>query len=320
MFRARANRTKALFVSKLGLIKRPYSNYYQPLPRVPLLGPALWSVAACSTIYLGCAAYDVYRDTQRARLERSRWPHYKQPQDPTFEDLERLADRRSTSTASHYIGGTTADAERLTVGVMSLAAGVHLATRAVPTLAGHFMHTPALSGNYSLLTSVFGHAGLLHLGFNMYGMLQLIPSAARCPTFRDNSAHLSAFYLSAGILSSLASHATAVWPERSIYRPTLGASGALLALFGIVGISYPDIQVGVLLIPGSFPIANVMACVALFDAIGLFVRYPYISLAHSAHLSGLALGVVYARYCDNQKIWRTSRKTAFRAMRSLGVI
>jgi rhomboid-like protein len=205
--------------------------------------------------------------------------------------------------------------------VMALTAGVHVASKVMPTMLGHLAHVPATSGNYTLLTSIFGHSGLAHLGMNLYGMWWLMPTAARSPTFKESSAHIVAFYLSAGILSSLAQHATAVWPRRAErYIPALGASGALFALLGIVGVSFPNAHLGILLLPGSLPITQVMACMALFDAIGIFIRYPYLRLGHSAHLGGLAFGVAYAKYGGDENIWRPGRKLAFNAMQSSGAI
>jgi rhomboid-like protein len=101
---------------------------------------------------------------------------------------------------------------------------------------------------------------------------------------------------------------------------SLGASGALFAMLGIVGISFPNTQLGIILIPGSLPITQALACIALFDAIGIFVRYPYLRLGHASHLSGLAVGVAYAKYGGDKKIWRPGRKLVFSAMRSLGVL
>ncbi|KAI0390128.1 rhomboid-domain-containing protein [Xylariaceae sp. FL0594] len=301
---------------------------YQQLPRVRLLEPALWSLGACSTIYLGCAAFDVYQDVRRA--EAQGWgPSGGGETATTFEDLEGLGPRRGNpgSVWDRLASPRERQAERpefsepqkLTLGVMAVTAGVYLASSAAPGIRVNFAHAPAGPNNATLLTSVFGHAGLMHLAMNMYGMWWLMPSSARSPTFRENNAHLTAFYLSSGILSGLAQHATAAWPRRS-YAPSLGASGALFALFGVMGVSFPHTQIGILFIPGSLPIGQMMALVALFDAVGIFVRYGSLRLGHAAHLGGLAVGVGYAKYGGREKIWRPARKVAFKSMRLLGII
>ncbi|KAI0455934.1 hypothetical protein F5B21DRAFT_177938 [Xylaria acuta] len=324
MFRARANPV-GLLVSKSRPLERAYATGSRPMsPRVRLLGPTLWSVAACSTIYLGCAAYEVYRDAQRAKEKGAHWSRKKTA--PTFEDLQGLRDRAAANATSNRFSSSTlelpefTDSADLTKSTMAVTAAIHLASSFVPKMKHHFVHVPALSPNYTLLTSVFGHGGLLHLGFNLYAMLILMPSAANSPTLEGSSAHLAAFFTSAGILSSLASHLTAAWPGGTAYTAGLGASGALLALLGVVGVSFPNTQVGIIFLPGSIPIKEAMACLAVFDAIGIFVRYPFLRLGHAAHLGGLVLGVAYAKQNGGENIWRPGRRVAFNAMRSLGMI
>jgi len=324
MFRAR---NFAAFRSpKKSPFKRSFSEGYRPLPRVRLLAPTIWSVAACSTIYISCAAFEVYQDALRVEAQEGRGAHGKTFK--TFEELERLARRDNLSSIWDRVASTRGRSERpefsepqkLTLNFMAITTGVYLASAAAPVIGMKFVHIPTLSTNITLLTSTFGHAGLVHLAVNMYGMWWLMPGAARSPTFKESNAHLTAFYLSAGILSSLAQHAAAVWP-RPNFTASLGASGALFALFGIMGISFPHTNVGIIFIPGSIPITQMMACVALFDAIGIFVRYPtFFRLGHAAHLSGLAVGVAYAKYGGDEKIWRPARKAAFRAMHLLGIL
>lgn len=243
-----------------------------------------------------------------------------------FEDLEYSNEDEKTNRMWRNIDSErpefadSAGVNRLVLGTIAVTIGAHVASRAIPSIMPFFVHTPLLSPNYTLLSSVFGHSGLIHLGLNMYVMFPLMPVVAQADTFRENPAHLAAFYLSTGILSSLAQHVTAVWPRPNPFASSLGASGVLYALFGVVGVSFPDAQVSIILLPGSFPIAQVLACVALFDAIGIFVKYPFLNLGHASHLSGLALGAAYATYGGNEKIWRPGRKLAFKAMRSVGLL
>ncbi|KAI1429218.1 hypothetical protein F5Y12DRAFT_545332 [Xylaria sp. FL1777] len=321
MFRAKSTRTG------LRHFRSNWNNRWKPVGRIPLLGPVIWSVGACGTIYLGCAAYEVYQDTRRAQARGSSRSRGKAVQ--TFEELEHFSNREAThsmrSMSFPFSGSTSersefSDSQRLTVAIMGVTSGIHVAYSIMPSMMAYFVHVPSLCKNYTLLTSVFGHGGLAHLGLNLYGMYCFMPSAADSPTFKGSSAHLAAFYLSAGILSSLAQHATAIWPRPNFAMSSLGASGALFALFGIVGISFPDTRIGIILLPGSLPIGEAMACVALFDAVGILVGYPRVHLGHAAHLGGLALGIGYAKYGGDKRIWRPGRKITFKAMRSAGLI
>ncbi|KAI0812111.1 hypothetical protein GGR55DRAFT_612883 [Xylaria sp. FL0064] len=329
MFRAKVNRVKVL-ISKLTPLKRSYSEQppitvYVPVSgRIPVLGPVIWSLGACGTIYLGCAAYEVYHDMKRAEAKGSRWDRGQVIQ--TFEQLERLSGTQRANSMLDTMGRSTSerpefsDSMKLTMRIMAANAAVHLARGINPFLRVHFVHIPAFGMNHTLLTSVFAHGGLVHLGLNMYGLFYFLPSAAYSPTFKGSNAHLTAFYLSAGVLSSLAQHMTAIWPRRNISLSSMGASGAIFALLGIVGVSFPHTQIGIIFLPGSLPVGQAMACIAVFDAIGIFVRYPGVRLGHAAHLSGLALGVGYAKYGGDKRIWRPGRKFAFEAMRFIGFL
>jgi rhomboid-like protein len=324
MFRVR--NVSAFRLPKKLPFKRPFSDGYRPLSRVRLLAPTAWSVAACSTIYIGCAAFEVYRDARHVEAQEGRGTYRETFK--TFEELERLARRDHLSSIWDRVASTRGRSERpefsepqkLTLNFMAITTGVYLASAAAPVIGMNFVHVPTSPTNVTLLTSTFGHAGLVHLAVNMYALWWIMPATARSPIFKESNAHLTAFYLSAGILSSLAQHAAAVWP-RPNFTASLGASGALFALFGIVGISFPQTNVGIIFIPGSIPITQMMAYAALFDAIGIFVRYPsFFRLGHAAHLSGLAVGVAYAKYGGDEKIWRPARKAAFQAMHLLGIL
>ncbi|KAI0201989.1 hypothetical protein F4808DRAFT_459374 [Astrocystis sublimbata] len=317
MFRARANPI-GLLVAKPRQLRRAFGTADSP-PRVRLLSPALWSIAACSTIYLGSATYEVYQDAQRAKRRGERgWPQADHSSPLTFEELQSPALDRFPRP-SHELSSFD-DPGDVTKTTMAVTAALHLASSLVPSMQYHFLHIPAMSPNYTLLTSVFSHTGLIHLGVNMYGMYMFMPAAAASASLGWSGPHLAAFFTSAGILSSLAHHATAVWPGRSAYTASLGASGALFAMLGVVGISFPNTQLGLLFVPGSLPIGEAMVCLALFDAIGMFYKYPFLNLGHAAHLSGLMLGVAYAKANGGKKVWRPGRRVAFTAMRSLGVI
>ncbi|KAI0107241.1 rhomboid-domain-containing protein [Nemania sp. FL0031] len=293
-------------------------------PPVRLLGPILWSVGVCSTIYVGFATAEVYQDVQLAIADQSYWHHDKNPIS-TFEELQRFRQdripaavmrlRRSQPERPEFV-----DSGNMALGMAVLTGGTHAIYTMKPSLKPAFMHTPVLLRNYTLLTSVFGHGGLVHLGINTYAMFVLIPMAAHTPVLKQSMPHQAAFYLSAGILSSLANHLTTIWPRGpGAYTPALGASGALYAMVGVVGVTFPDARVGIILLPGSMRLGDALMYIALFDAIGIFVKYPFLSLGHAAHLGGLAVGIAYAKY-DGTKIWRRCRRLGFNSMRSLGVI
>jgi membrane associated rhomboid family serine protease len=141
----------------------------------------------------------------------------------------------------------------------------------------------------TLLSSMFMHAGLLHLAGNMLFLW----------IFGDNVEHRAGrvvflvMYLVVGIVGSIAQILT---EPRSVI-PTLGASGAISGVLGAYIVLFPRNRVTVLLF--RFP-AQVPAIVA----IGIWIVFQLISgfgatveesgggVAYMAHIGGFAAGLV----------------------------
>ncbi|KJR81995.1 rhomboid-like protein [Sporothrix schenckii 1099-18] len=316
------------------------------LPPVRVLRPALWCAGAVGTIYVGCAAYEVRHDAAVAR-EARRARHM--PTSPIgLRDLDGVramlaaSGGRNPLRASHASSSASTtspspsplaawsnlpEAGKLMVGLVSTNVGVFGLERLLPGTSALFSHVPAASGttaataNFTMLSSAFGHVGLAHLALNMYGVVQFLPPVAASRTFASSGSHLAAFYLSAGVLASYAYHLAAVWP-RPLDRviPARGASGAVMAVVGAFGMSYPDKQLGIVLIPGSLPASQFLLGVAAFETYGLFVGFKRLPLAHAAHLAGLALGVAYVYYDGRDRVWRPVKQWTFHQMQRLSLV
>ncbi|KAK7752056.1 hypothetical protein SLS62_006021 [Diatrype stigma] len=331
-----------------------YQEYGRPPVRV--LGPLLWCLGAASAVYLGCAAYDVRRDAEALKRHLpagARIASY-DDLDAGSRDPFSFWGRRGghhappppatapwDPTAMIGLWQSQSDTRKLTIGAIGANAGIYGACRVVPSTWYHFAHAPAWPSNYTLFTSMFGHGGPWHLALNMYALYNFAEPVAVSRTFRrrypspDTDAdpnpsrrrgvsgsgpHLAAFYLSTGILANLAQHLAGIWPTpagRAI--PALGASGAIMALLGAFGASYPDERVGIVLVPVSFPAGQALAGIALFEAYGLFVG-KWMRLGHAAHLAGLALGAAYVHFEGNRVLWEPARRLAFAQMRRLHVV
>lgn len=174
------------------------------LPPVRVLGPTLWCTTAIGATYLGCAAYEVYTDAQEVKRGRSRsgWMSSSQSSPMTFEQLE--ADRSLSHARGlywsgrdrHQPGGGIMDGWRpawLTEssGVVRAAifanAGIYAVNNLIPSTWMHFAHVASSSRNYTLFTSMFGHAGLMHLGFNMYALTQFAPHVQQDRIFQGSN-------------------------------------------------------------------------------------------------------------------------------------
>lgn len=230
-----------------GSPKRRYGSFFPgtPLPAVPVLRPTLWAFAATATIYLGCAAYDVRRDVQNAKKKG----YFRDGTVGSYEDLEEAKRRGHTRHSAAraqpqsrwhppgQLGAMMAgysDAERLVLGAAALNIGLLGANYLAPAVfTQHFYRIPVFSPNYTLLTSAFGHNGLVHAGMNTFALLSLGPEVARSPTFEGNGSHFAAFYLSTAIFTSLGDQLATMLPTRTYrlnrFSMGMGASGVVMA-------------------------------------------------------------------------------------------
>jgi len=128
---------------------------------------------------------------------------------------------------------------------------------------------------WTLLTSVFLHGSLQHLLSNLFALVffgLILESIV-------GSKRFIAIFLLTGLLAGIASI--------FLYNATLGASGAIFGIIGVLAAIRPRMAVYALGIPMPMFVAAIVW--ALFDLAGLF--YPS-DIANLAHLAGLVSGVV----------------------------
>ena len=142
----------------------------------------------------------------------------------------------------------------------------------------------------TLLTSMFMHAGWLHIGGNMLFLW----------IFGDNVEHhvgslvYLAFYLVAGLVASVAQ--VLVSPDSTI--PSLGASGAISGVLGAYLVLFPRNRVTVFLfrflvvVPAIVAI-GMWAVLQLINGIGsVTVSAETDGVAYMAHIGGFATGLL----------------------------
>ncbi|PBP17067.1 hypothetical protein BUE80_DR012157 [Diplocarpon rosae] len=183
--------------------KHPYSTEPLPTyfthPSVRVLGPILWTLTAVSTIYMGCATYEAYQDAQQFKSHVHGGP-------VTYDTIDaakmsgRLADSWQSREERFADSPTTlwsglSSASKTLGAVMVSNVAVFGVQRLSPEAFMRFSHVPAAARNFTLLTSVFGHGGVLHLAINMYALANFGPPLARSQTFEASGCHLAAFYL-----------------------------------------------------------------------------------------------------------------------------
>ncbi|HEX6656017.1 MAG TPA: rhomboid family intramembrane serine protease [Candidatus Limnocylindria bacterium] len=173
--------------------------------------------------------------------------------------------------------------------------GVDLVQPQPITIDGQSFLVPEAPGpspiQLTLLSSMFMHAGWLHLGGNMLFLW----------VFGDNVEHRAGpvpyllIYLALGVVASLAQ----ILSDAGSYIPTLGASGAISGILGAYIVLFPSNRVTVFLF-------RFLTQVPAIVAIGIWIVFQLISgfgatvvsdesgggVAYLAHIGGFAGGLL----------------------------
>ena len=187
--------------------------------------------------------------------------------------------------------------DKLVYSIVAINTGVFLAWR-IPRLHQrmmyHFMHRPGHSPAYTLLTSAFSHHEPWHFAFNMIALTSFMKPLAHTLDVEE----VGAVYITAALVSSLGSHYASLARyilSRGTYEiiPSLGASGAVFALFGLNATLFPHQKVSLIFLPFiPVDIQTMLYGVMALDATGVVLGWRLFD--HVAHLSGALFGLWYA--------------------------
>lgn len=142
---------------------------------------------------------------------------------------------------------------------------------------------------WRLITGIFLHAGILHIGFNMFVLYSLGPLIER----RIGSREFLILYFLSGIFGNVVFAAVAFADLIPITTIGIGASGAIAGLLGAAFLFYPNIQVLFLFI---FPMPMYMFFFfyLIIEFVGLF-GMNYTGIGSAAHLGGVIAGYFYSK-------------------------
>ncbi|MGB9135411.1 MAG: rhomboid family intramembrane serine protease [Candidatus Bathyarchaeia archaeon] len=178
----------------------------------------------------------------------------------------------------------------------------------VDSLYGNFMMVPAdiLAGRnlHTLLTSMFLHADIFHIGGNMLFLYVFGDNV------EDTFGHFRflLFYLACGFVADF-THILSLTAPTDFLTPTLGASGAISAVMGAYIVLYPRARILALLVFRFFYVTPVPAAIFLGFWFLLQLLYTFLDMgggvAYWAHIGGFAAGVIIALFLKKA---RTSRK------------
>jgi membrane associated rhomboid family serine protease len=157
-----------------------------------------------------------------------------------------------------------------------------------------------------LIVNTFSHQEIWHLLLNQVAFVSF--GSLVCDTVGRE--HFISLYISAACVTSLASAtATQFLVSRRIYdyshltRGTLGASGVIYAMLGISALIYPDMRIGIILLPFSFPVKYAFPALCAVDMAGIIAKWSrFDHVCHvntlksllSNQLAGAAFGAGYA--------------------------
>lgn len=146
---------------------------------------------------------------------------------------------------------------------------------------------------YQLVTHMFAHGGFFHLFFNMFVLWMFGTMLERVWGPKRFFIFYFACGLAAGVAHLMLQNA-----------PAVGASGAIMGLFGAFAYLFPNTQLVIFPIPVPVKAKYAVAIMAAFDLFG-GVYSAGSNIAHFAHLGGLAMGLLLVF------IWNKTNKKTF---------
>jgi membrane associated rhomboid family serine protease len=175
----------------------------------------------------------------------------------------------------------------------------------------YIQHISPFSPRITILTSMFMHGGLLHLGGNML-YLWIFGN-----NIEDTLGHIKfiLFYLIGGALAAGAH----ILSNPNSQVPTLGASGAIAAVLGAYLVLYPTSRVITLVFLGFFVTTVAVPAVVV---LGLWIGLQFLSAAISpptsggvaywAHIGGFIAGMIGILLLGGQRLVRGRMQPYYR--------
>jgi membrane associated rhomboid family serine protease len=147
---------------------------------------------------------------------------------------------------------------------------------------------------YRLITSMFLHGDFLHILFNMWGLFIF----GRDIESSVGSGRFTLLYFLSGIVGGMAyvlymlTYA-ATYDPRAAFVPAIGASGAVFGVMGSFAVLYPRRPVAFFLyfLPIIAPAFAAITLMGLIQTL-LALALPFSSIAYTAHVGGLAVGML----------------------------
>ncbi|XP_023653928.1 presenilin-associated rhomboid-like protein, mitochondrial [Paramormyrops kingsleyae] len=147
-----------------------------------------------------------------------------------------------------------------------------------------------------MILSTFSHYSFFHMAANMY-VLWSFSSSIVSLLGREQ---FMAVYMSAGAISTFVSYVSKTATGR--LGPSLGASGAIMAVLAAVCTKMPEAKLAIIFLPMfTFTAGNALKAIVAMDAAGLILGWRFFD--HAAHLGGALFGIWYILQ-GHELIWK----------------
>jgi membrane associated rhomboid family serine protease len=147
---------------------------------------------------------------------------------------------------------------------------------------------------WTYVTSIFAHGGIAHIAFNSIALYFFGPIVEK----KLGSKRFTLLFLGSGLFASVLSMGIPLAIGET--SAGLGASGAILAVLGVLTILNPDLRV-LLFFAIPMPLWILTIGYGLFSVFALAAGGVGAGgIGHIAHLSGLVIGLAYGQYLKEQ--------------------
>ncbi|CAK9813489.1 Presenilins-associated rhomboid-like protein, mitochondrial [Anthophora plagiata] len=278
-FRSKTKVTKT-FLSNASSRKQPGQTYN-------LWKPFAFTVIFSGTTFIGAAIWEYERVREKSyRLIRS----YKQ------WGVHKTGWRHKMETWWNNLS----EGEKMFIPICFLNVLVFLSWHIPafrPTMNRYFCSSPIPGAScWSMLLLTFSHYSPFHLFINMYVLYNFCTVAVSLL----GREQFLALYLTGGVVSSFSSSLYKV--AFGIKDPSLGASGALMAILGFICTQMPNMYLTIVFLPmWKFTADTAIKAIMGLDAIGCLLRWR--RLDHAAHLGGALFGIFWQVW-GNANIWQ----------------
>ncbi|MFP3872225.1 MAG: rhomboid family intramembrane serine protease [Candidatus Natronoplasma sp.] len=165
-----------------------------------------------------------------------------------------------------------------------------------------------ISRAYTFLTMMYVHGGIMHI----FGNLIILFFIGMALEERVGKKWTFVFYFFTGFIATIGQYSfnwlqliVGASSTDVLFIPNIGASGAVFGIMGVLVFLYPKDRITMLLGPILMPRVRVDLAVGVFIVMqtGIAFLSPGVSnVAHAAHFTGFAAGIVLAVYAKKEGV------------------